>query len=168
MLNKNNLAKYSSTLVVIATMAAVLSISSSVKAATDPVCPDTIIHCWCSNGNQICNHQLTNCSVPTEIHNEMPGAAACATVSSSPIASATSSASLVIGVGGGPIVSSTPAVVASESNNQAGELPKTGLPLGALALVGLAPLGYKLKSFTSRFGGHSDPNLIWTGKQLKK
>lgn len=46
------------------------------------------------------------------------------------------------------------------------ELPKTGLPLAALALGGLMPAGFGIKRFGKKSSGEVSPNSIWNEKQL--
>jgi hypothetical protein len=46
------------------------------------------------------------------------------------------------------------------------ELPKTGLPLAALALGGLLPAGFGIKRFAKKSAEETTANSIWTEKQL--
>lgn len=61
---------------------------------------------------------------------------------------------------------STPQVV-SRVQTTVKELPKTGLPLAALALGGLLPAGLGLKKWSSKSNSQSLANSIWLEKELK-
>ena len=168
MTSKNYYINLTKFLAILCLITASLMVATQVKAA----CQDTLLQCSCNNGNMVCIHQLNDCSTVSEIHNEMPTATSCnvttaSTSTYSPYPSPSASTTVVVGVGGGPISSSSPQVVATQSNNQTGELPRTGIPLGAVALLGLGPLGFKLRSFKSKFTG-KDASTIWAEKQLRK
>lgn len=60
---------------------------------------------------------------------------------------------------------STPKVV-SQVKGKVSELPKTGLPLVALALGGLMPAGFGLKRFGKKRNEEETANSIWTERQL--
>ena len=63
------------------------------------------------------------------------------------------------------VTTTTPQVVA-QVKGAVTELPKTGLPLAALALGGLLPAGFGLKKFTKKDTEEISANSIWTEKQL--
>ncbi len=60
---------------------------------------------------------------------------------------------------------STPQVV-MQTKGDVKELPKTGLPLAALALGGLMPAGFGIKRFMKKDQVEETANSIWTEKQL--
>ena len=60
---------------------------------------------------------------------------------------------------------STPKVV-SQVKGEVAELPKTGLPLAALALGGLMPAGFGIRRFMKKDQAEQNANSIWTEKQL--
>lgn len=150
------LTKSTQYLAIICLIGSFLILTPTVQAVS---CPDSIVECWCDNNQMVCTHQLPSCTKVTETHSEMPGAASC--IAPSPLPTGNT---IVAGVGGGPVSSSAPVVIAAQSDNSAGELPKTGLPLASFALLGLIPLGYKLRSFKSKVSDNA--STIWAKKQL--
>jgi len=62
-------------------------------------------------------------------------------------------------------VTVTPQVV-MQTKGDVRELPKTGLPLAALALGGLMPAGFGLKRFGKKEAVQESANSIWTERQL--